>query len=341
MSGVHYVVTGGAGFVGSNLVRYILTTRPDARVTNVDTLTYAGNLESLADIDDAPELAGRHRFVHADICDGEAMAGILSGDEVVLHLAAESHVDRSIQADAPFMRTNVLGTRTLLQAALDAGVRRFVHVSTDEVYGELPWRDPAEGHPDDGAPRFTEQTPLAPRSPYAASKAASDHLVLAYHHTHDLDIVVTRCSNNYGPYQYPEKLIPLMITRALSDEPLPVYGDGQHVRDWIQVLDHVRGILAAADAGESGRTYNFGGGAERTNLSVVHAILEALDKPRTLIRHVQDRPGHDRRYAMDASRAHDELGWAPTASFDEGLQGTVAWYLEHRGWWRRVQARQT
>jgi len=339
MSEVHYVVTGGAGFVGSNLVRHILTTRPEARVTNVDALTYAGNLESLADIDADPELDRRHRFVHADICDGEAMAGILSGDEIVLHLAAESHVDRSIQADAPFMRTNVLGTRTLLEVARNAGTRRFVHVSTDEVYGQLPWRDPAEAHPGDDAPRFTEETPLAPRSPYAASKAASDHLALAYHHTHDLDVVVTRCGNTYGPYQYPEKLIPLMITRALSDEPLPVYGDGLHVRDWIQVRDHARGILAAADAGESGRAYNFGGSAERTNLSVVHAVLEALDKPRTLVRHVEDRPGHDRRYAVDVTRARDELGWAPTVSFDEGLQATVAWYLDHRAWWQRVQAR--
>jgi len=347
MSGLHYLVTGGAGFIGSNLVRHLLETRPDARVTNLDALTYAGNLESLADVEADPELAGRHRFVHADICDGEALPPVLGDIDVVLHLAAESHVDRSIQSGAPFVRTNVLGTQTLLRAALDAGVARFVHVSTDEVYGELPWRDPAEapawdpaagGPPADDAPLFTEETPLQPRSPYAASKAASDHLARAYHLTHGMDVVITRCSNNYGPYQFPEKLIPLMVTHALADEPLPVYGDGLHVRDWIQVLDHCRGILAAADEGRSGEAYNFGGAAERTNLAVVHGILDALDKPRSLVEHVEDRPGHDRRYAIDFRRAHAELGWTPTVAFEEGLKATVAWYLKHRTWWERVQS---
>jgi dTDP-glucose 4,6-dehydratase len=323
---VRHLVTGGAGFIGSNFVRCLLAERPDAEVVNLDALTYAGHRESLADL----EGDRRHRFVHGDICDAAVVREVMAGVDTVFHLAAESHVDRSIVEDAPFIRTNVLGTATLLSAALEAGVRRFVQVSTDEVYGELPWRDPAEGAAD--APRFTEETPLAPRSPYSASKAAGDHLALAYHATHGLDVVVTRCSNNYGPFQYPEKLIPLMITRALADEPLPVYGDGLYVRDWIHVLDHCRGLLAAAERGRAGRVYNFGGDSERTNLSLVHEVLEILGKPRTLIEHVRDRPGHDRRYAIDASRAKAELGWSPLTRFGEGLRETVTWYLENRAW---------
>ncbi len=329
-----YLVTGGAGFIGSNLVRLLLQTRPDAEVVNFDALTYAGNLESLKDVDDDP----RYAFVHGDICDGAAVRAAMRPGDVVLHLAAESHVDRSILSDAPFVKTNVLGTQTLLAAALEIGVERFVHVSTDEVYGELPWRDPSEAGPGDDAPLFTEATPLAPRSPYSASKAASDHLALAYHTTHGMDVVVTRCSNNYGPYQFPEKLVPLMITHALEDRALPVYGDGLHVRDWIEVRDHCRGILAAADEGRAGQAYNFGGDAERTNLSVVRAILRALDKPEDRIEHVKDRPGHDRRYAIDFSRAEEELGWRPSVGFEEGLEATVGWYLDNRTWWERIKS---
>lgn len=327
------LVTGGAGFIGSNFVRYLLAERPDAEVVNLDALTYAGHRGSLADVERSP----RHRFVHGDICDAAVVREVMAGMDVVFHLAAESHVDRSIVEDTPFLRTNVLGTGTLLAAALDAGVKRFVQVSTDEVYGELPWRDPADGRAD--APRFTEETPLSPRSPYSASKAGGDHLALAYHSTHGLDVVVTRCSNNYGPYQYPEKLLPLMITRALANGPLPVYGDGLYVRDWIHVHDHCRGLLAAADRGRAGRVYNFGGDAERTNLSLVHDVLAILGKPRSLIEHVQDRPGHDRRYAIDASRASAELGWAPTIGFAEGLKSTVEWYLANAEWCNMVAPR--
>jgi dTDP-glucose 4,6-dehydratase len=330
---MRYLVTGGAGFIGSNLVRHLLHERPGAEVVTLDALTYAGHRESLGGtLDDS-----RHRFVVGDVCDGPTVLEVMEGADVVFHLAAESHVDRSIVADAPFVRTNVLGTATLLAAALRLGVPRFVHVSTDEVYGELPWRDP-----DSTAPpidRFTEETPLAPRSPYAATKAAADHLALAYHATHGLDVVVTRCSNNHGPCQFPEKLIPVAIERALRDEPVPVYGDGLYVRDWIAVEDHCRGLVAAAERGRAGRVYNFGGDAERTNLSLVRAVLAALDKPKTLVEHVADRPGHDRRYAVDFSRATAELGWTPITAFQDGLAATIAWYRENRAWCEAVTAR--
>jgi dTDP-glucose 4,6-dehydratase len=325
------LVTGGAGFIGSNFVRHLLEERIEAEVVNLDKLTYAGKLANIEDVD--RDL--RHTFVKGDICDAEAVDEVMDGVEVVFNLAAESHVDRSIAADTPFVQTNVAGTAVLLSAALRHGVRRFVQVSTDEVYGELPWRDPeaATGSAGvDPAPCFTEDTPLAPRSPYSATKAAADHLVHAYHTTHGLDVVITRCSNNYGPYQHPEKLIPLMITRALADEPLPVYGDGLHVRDWIHVEDHCAGLLAAADRGRAGRVYNLGGDAERTNLSVVKALLAILGKPESLMEHVTDRPGHDRRYAIDFSRATEELGWRPTRDFEEGLADTVQWYMENEVW---------
>jgi dTDP-glucose 4,6-dehydratase len=327
---VRLLVTGGAGFIGSNLVRRLLAERPDAEVVNLDALTYAGHLESLEGVRDDP----RHTFVRGDICDGVVVQRAMTGVDVVFHLAAESHVDRSIVEDAPFVRTNVLGTATLLAAALAAGVSRFVQVSTDEVYGELPWRDPAV--PDADAPRFTEDTPLAPRSPYSASKAAGDHLALAYHTTHGMDVVVTRSSNNYGPYQYPEKLIPVILTKALADQRVPVYGDGLYVRDWIHVDDHCSGILAAAERGQGGRVYNFGGDAERTNLSLVREILGIVGKPESLVEHVTDRPGHDRRYAIDASRAKAELGWAPQVDFSAGLRSTVAWYQANRAWCEAV-----
>jgi dTDP-glucose 4,6-dehydratase len=323
---MRHLVTGGAGFIGSNFVRHLLAERPDVELVNLDALTYAGHLESLADVaDDA-----RHRFVHGDICDADVVQEAMAGVDVVFHLAAESHVDRSILEDAPFVRTNVLGTQTLLAAALAAGVSRFVQVSTDEVYGELPWRDPEDG--DEDAPRFTEETPVAPRSPYSASKAAADHLAMAYHTTHGMDVVVTRCSNNYGPFQYPEKLIPVIITQALGRRPIPVYGDGLYVRDWIHVSDHCRGILAAAEKGAAGGVYNFGGDSERTNLSLVREILRIVDRPQSLIEHVTDRPGHDRRYAIDASRAKADLGWRPETDFRAGLRSTVEWYLSNESW---------
>ena len=326
------LVTGGAGFIGANLIRWLLEHRPEADVVNLDALTYAGNLESLTDVEAHP----RYTFVHGDVCDPGAVARAMEGAGLVLHLAAESHVDRSILSDAPFVRTNVLGTQTLLAAALEFGVERFVQVSTDEVYGELPWHDPASTDP--SVPRFTEDTPLAPRSPYSATKAAGDLLALAYHATHGLDVVVTRCGNNYGPFQFPEKLIPLVITHAMEDRPLPVYGDGLYVRDWIEVGDHCRGIMAAAEQGRAGQAYNFGGAAERTNLSVVRAILGVLGKPESLMEFVKDRKGHDRRYAMDFGRAEAELGWTPSVGFEDGLADTVRWYLDNEPWWRRVKS---
>jgi dTDP-glucose 4,6-dehydratase len=317
-----YLVTGGLGFIGSNLVRHILATHPEARVVNLDAMTYAGNPENLADV----ENDARYEFVHGDVCDAEVVRDVMKRVDVVLHLAAETHVDRSIVSDAPFVRTNVLGTQTLLSSALHVGVDRFVQVSTDEVYGSLPWQDPD----DQATPRhrFTEDTPLAPRSPYSATKAAADHLAFAYHETHGLDVVVTRCCNNLGPRQHPEKLIPLMIQRALADESLPVYGDGLQIRDWIWVGDQCTGIMAAAERGEAGGVYNFGARAERTNLTVVKDILTHLGKPESLIEHVADRAGHDRRYAIDPSRSETELGWSAEVDFADALERTVTWYRE-------------
>jgi len=323
------LLTGGAGFIGSNLVRFILRERPGWEVTNLDLLTYAGNLANLDGLGEEPA----HRFVHGDICDGLLVRKLMAGADAVLNLAAESHVDRSIQEAAPFIRTNVLGTHVLLEAARDTGVARFLQVSTDEVYGELPWVDPEEDRPD--RPRFTETTPLSPRSPYSASKAAADLLVLSYHATHGMDVVIARGSNNYGPRQHPEKLVPLMVTHALEGKPLPVYGDGMNVRDWMHVEDFSRGILAALEGGEGGRVYNFGGDTERTNLRLVKSILRALGVSEELITFVEDRPGHDRRYAMDFSLATRELGWRPARTLEGGLAETVRWYEANREWWGR------
>jgi dTDP-glucose 4,6-dehydratase len=317
------LVTGGAGFIGSNFVRLLAETRPELRVVNYDALTYAGNLENVA------ELEGRagYTFVKGDICDGAQVLATLKahGVDTVINFAAESHVDRSILSAAEFIRTNVQGTQTMLEAAKEAGVARFVQVSTDEVYGSLGETG-----------KFVETSPLEPNSPYSASKTAADLLCRAWHHTHGMDVVVTRCSNNYGPYQFPEKLIPLMIIKAMAGEKLPVYGDGMNVRDWIHVGDHCAGVLAAAEKGRAGEVYNFGAENECPNIEIVKSILSGLGKPESLIQYVKDRPGHDRRYAIDASKSRGELGWTPTVAFEDGLRETIEWYLKNEAWWRRV-----
>jgi dTDP-glucose 4,6-dehydratase len=317
------LVTGGAGFIGSNLIRYLLQRYPDIRLVNVDLLTYAGNLESLADIAPDP----RYTFVRLDICDRDGFLGILRSHDVdaLFHLAAESHVDRSIMGSAVFVRTNVLGTQSVLDACREQGVERVIHVSTDEVYGSLG----PEGS-------FTESTPLHPNSPYAASKAGSDLLALAYHHTHGLPVIVTRCSNNYGPYQFPEKLIPLMILNALADRPLPVYGDGQNVRDWLHVEDHCAALDRVMRSGRPGEVYNIGGNNEWKNIDIVRMVLKTLGKPESLITFVKDRPGHDRRYAIDADRITRELGWMPSRTFETALPDTVRWYAGHGEWCEHV-----
>jgi dTDP-glucose 4,6-dehydratase len=332
------LVTGGCGFIGSNFVRLCLKRRPEVRLVNLDKLTYAGNLENLADLAADP----RYRFVKGDIGDAALVERLFTEEAIdtVVHFAAESHVDRSIEGPAPFIQTNIVGTFTLLEAARNAwptGDRqpatsnRFLHVSTDEVYGSLG----ATG-------LFTETTPYDPRSPYSASKAASDHLVSAYHHTYGLPTLITNCSNNYGPYHFPEKLIPLIINNALNGRELPVYGDGKNVRDWLYVGDHCAAILTVLQTGRAGETYNIGGNSEKQNLEVVQTVCDLLDAKvgllpggqprRTLIRFVKDRPGHDRRYAIDATKIREELGWVPTVTFAEGLNQTIDWYLDNTGW---------
>ena len=334
-----WLVTGGAGFIGGNFV--LDAVGRGIRVVNLDALTYAGNLDTLSAIDGDPN----HVFVHGDIGDAALVAALLAEHrpDAVINFAAESHVDRSIDGPAAFVQTNVVGTLALLEAvrdhwkSLDADAKaafRFLHVSTDEVYGSLGETG-----------KFREDTPYAPNSPYSASKAASDHLVRAFHHTYGLPVLTTNCSNNYGPYQFPEKLIPLIIARALAGEPLPIYGDGKNVRDWLYVGDHVSAIRAVLERGRVGETYNVGGDAEMQNIEVVHAICALLDarRPRTdgqprasQITHVADRPGHDRRYAIDAGKLKSELGWAPAYSFEQGIADTVDWYLEHQAWVDRV-----
>jgi dTDP-glucose 4,6-dehydratase len=335
------VVTGGAGFIGSALIRLLLR-ETSYRVVNVDKLTYAGNLESLAEVSASPNYC----FERVDIVDASAVRSVFERHRpvAVMHLAAESHVDRSIDGPAAFIQTNLVGTFVLLHESLEywrslgpseqAGFR-FLHVSTDEVFGSL-----------DATGYFTEATPYAPNSPYSASKAGSDHLVRAWHHTYGLPTITTNCSNNYGPYQFPEKLIPLMIQNAAAGKPLPVYGNGDNVRDWLYVDDHARGLLTALERGVPGATYAMGGGNERTNLEVVTRICDLVDEleppasgnRRSLITFVKDRPGHDKRYAIDASRMKRELGWAPHESFDSGLRRTVRWYLDNRHWSERVQS---
>jgi dTDP-glucose 4,6-dehydratase len=316
------LVTGGCGFIGSNFVRLLLQSEPELSVISFDALTYAGNLANLADVEKHP----RYRFIKGDITDREAVMKAAVGVDSIINFAAESHVDRSIMDSGPFVRTNVVGTQVLLDAARTANIRRFVQVSTDEVYGSLG----STGF-------FTEATPLHPNSPYSASKAAADMLVLAYAHTFGMDALITRCSNNYGPYQFPEKIVPLFITNLMNDQPVPVYGDGMQIRDWIHVRDHCTGVLAAWKKGKSGEVYNFGGRCEMPNLKLTHTVLELLGKPRTLIKHVQDRPGHDRRYAIDCSKAECELGWRPGAIFADGLRETIAWYQANQEWVKGVR----
>jgi dTDP-glucose 4,6-dehydratase len=317
------LITGGCGFIGSNYVRYLLENDPQARVLNFDLLTYAGNLDNLADLTEDP----RYSLVHGDITDRDRVREVVAeGVGAVVHFAAESHVDRSIHDSGPFVRTNVLGTQVLLDAAREFRVPIYVQVSTDECYGSL---GPS------GA--FTEQTPLAPNSPYAASKAAADLLVRSYVHTFGLPALITRCSNNYGPYQFPEKLIPLFITNLLNDQPVPVYGDGQQVRDWLHVRDHCAAIDLVRRRGRPGEVYNIGGRCEKTNLDLTYALLDILGKPRTLIRHVTDRPGHDRRYAIDCTKMESEFGWRPAIPFEQGLRETVAWYVEHADWVQAIR----
>jgi dTDP-glucose 4,6-dehydratase len=326
------LVTGGAGFIGSNFIRHMLTSRTDVEVVNLDALTYAGNLENLEDIKDDP----RYRFVQGDICDATCVQELVDKVDGIVNFAAETHVDRSITSDYAFIRTNVAGVQTLLAAAVAAGGRRFLQVSTDEVYGDLPWRDFDQ---ETGSPvtMFTEQSLLNPSSPYAASKAAADHLCHSYFRTHGLDVIVTRSPNNYGSHQFPEKLIPLAITNALEHKRLPVYGDGLNIRDWLHVQDHCRGIELAFLVGRAGETYNFGARAERTNLQVVRALVALLGAPEGLIEFVSDRPGHDRRYAVDPTKAEHEFQWRAETPFNAGLEKTVAWYLANKDWWQRVK----
>ena len=331
------LITGGAGFIGANFVRYWIQNHPQDRVINLDALTYAGNLENLKGVDDN----SNYRFVHGSICDADLVNRLFAEENIdtLVNFAAESHVDRSITGPEAFIKTNVHGTFTLLEAARkrwqnDTSACRFLHVSTDEVYGSLGPDDPA----------FTETTPFAPNSPYSASKAASDHLVRAYFHTYGLPVVTTNCSNNYGPYQFPEKLIPLVIINALEDKPLPIYGDGKNIRDWLHVEDHCRGIDAVLNQGRLGETYNIGGCNEWTNIDIVRLICERLDELRPgetskseLITYVKDRAGHDRRYAIDAGKMKREFAWEPTYTFEQGIEQTLRWYLENQPWLEHVR----
>ena len=322
-----YLVTGGAGFIGSNYIHYMFRKYDtEIRIINVDSLTYAGNLENLQDIENREN----YTFIKADICDKEAMEKIFEENDIdrVVHFAAESHVDRSISDPGIFVQTNVLGTTVLLDASKEYGVKRYHQVSTDEVYGDLPLDRPDLF--------FTETTPLHTSSPYSSSKASADLFVLAYHRTYGLPVTISRCSNNYGPYHFPEKLIPLMISRALADEELPVYGKGENVRDWLHVSDHCQAIDLIIHKGTVGEVYNVGGHNERTNLEVVQTILKALDKPESLIKYVTDRPGHDLRYAIDPTKLETELGWKPQYTFDTGIKQTIQWYLDNKDWWQNI-----
>jgi dTDP-glucose 4,6-dehydratase len=320
------LVTGGCGFIGSNFIRYLLKTYPDYSVINVDKLTYAGNIENLSDLANSP----RYHFTRGDIAEAPRMEELINkGVEAIINFAAESHVDRSIEDPDAFMKTNVFGTFVLLEVLRKVFPKqkiRFVHISTDEVYGSLG---------ETGA--FTEGTSLSPNSPYSASKAAADVLVNAYHRTYGIPALITRCSNNYGPHQFPEKLIALMISNAIEDKELPIYGDGLHVRDWIYVEDHCRALDTVLHHGREGEIYNIGGRSERTNLEVAKTILDRLGKPHSLLKCVTDRPGHDRRYAVDFSKIKRDLGWEPSTSFEEGISQTIEWYQANREWWKKIK----
>jgi dTDP-glucose 4,6-dehydratase len=317
------LITGGAGFIGSNFVRYMVNKYPQYKIVNLDLLTYAGNLENLKDIENAPN----YKFVRGDIADREFINGLFREEkfDYVLNFAAESHVDRSITDPGIFVQTNIQGTLALLDAAKTLGVTKYLQVSTDEVYGTLG----ETGY-------FTEETPLAANSPYSASKAGADLLVRAYHETFGLPVNITRCSNNYGPFHFPEKLIPLMIINALNDKELPIYGDGLNIRDWLHVEDHCQAIDLVLHQGRNGEVYNVGGNNERTNIEIVKTILKHLGKPESLMKFVKDRPGHDRRYAIDATKLRTELGWSPKYNFDTGIEQTINWYLNNREWWENI-----
>jgi dTDP-glucose 4,6-dehydratase len=321
------LVTGGAGFIGSHFIKFMFRNYPEYRILNLDLLTYAGNLANLHEIKSHPN----YHFVQGDICDQELVESLVSGSggepvDCIIHFAAESHVDRSIADSYRFVRTNIVGTQTLLEAARKYQLKKFVQISTDEVYGSL---GPSGS--------FTEDTPLRPNSPYSASKAGGDLLVRAYHKTYGVPVNISRCSNNYGPNQHPEKLIPLMIQNALKDRPLPLYGDGKNIRDWLYVEDHCAAIDRILHHGKDGETYNIGGNNEWTNLQIAETILDMLNKPKSLIQFVKDRPGHDRRYAIDATKINKELGWKPKTDFYDGLKQTIKWYMEHSEWWGKEQ----
>ena len=320
------IVTGGAGFIGSNFVIHMVKKYPEHEIVNLDLLTYAGNLENLTEVEKAPN----YKFIRGDIADRKFVFDLFEQEkpDIIVNFAAESHVDRSITDPESFVRTNVMGTTTLLDACKEYGIKRFHQVSTDEVYGDLPLDRPDLF--------FTEETPLHTSSPYSSSKASADLFVMAYHRTFGIPVTISRCSNNYGPYQFPEKLIPLIISRSLADEELPVYGTGENVRDWLHVSDHCVAIDLILEKGRVGEVYNIGGHNERTNLEVVKTILKALDKPESLIRFVKDRPGHDRRYAIDPTKMETELGWKPQYVFDTGMKQTIQWYLDNKEWWEHI-----
>lgn len=318
------LVTGGAGFIGANFILFMMKKYPEYQIVNFDKLTYAGNLETLKSVEKNPN----YQFIHGDICDREAVMKAMEGVDIVVHFAAESHVDRSITGPAVFAQTNVIGTQVLLDAAKEKGVKRFHHVSTDEVFGALPLDQPEI--------KFDENTPYNPHSPYSASKAGSDHLVRAYHDTYGLDITISNCTNNYGPYQFPEKVIPLFITNALNDKPLPIYGTGEAIRDYIFVTDHCAGIDLIIHKGKSGETYLLGGHAEKNGLEVADTILKATGRPETLKTYVEDRKGHDMRYAIDDAKIRSELGYQPSVTFEEGIQQTIDWFKNNEDWWQRI-----